>query len=95
MSIDAQTVKKTAKLARLELTENEISQLTVQMEKIVKFVEKINQLDTEGIVPTAHVLDIKNVSREDAAVNSSIRDELLKLAPESKDGFILVPRVIE
>ncbi len=95
MSIDAQTVKKTAKLSRLELTENEISHLTVQMEKIVKFVEKINQLDTEGIVPTAHVLDIKNVSREDAAVNSSIRDELLKLAPESKDGFILVPRVIE
>ena len=95
MSIDAQTVKKVAKLARLELTENEISQHTKQMEKIVKFVEKINQLDTEGIVPTAHVLDIKNVSREDAAVNSSIRDELLKLAPESKDGFILVPRVIE
>lgn len=95
MSIDAQTVKKVAKLARLELTENEISQHTKQMEKIVKFVEKINQLDTEGIVPTAHVLDINNVSREDAAVNSSIRDELLKLAPESKDGFILVPRVIE
>ena len=96
MSIDRDTVLKVAGLARLELTEAEIEQMTGQMNEIVSFVEKINELDTKGIEPTAHVLDVKNKLREDEITESpATLEEILSLAPERHENFISVPRVIE
>lgn len=96
MSIDRDTVLKVAHLARLELTEEEVTTMTGQMSEIVSFVEKINELDTTGIEPTAHVLDVKNKLREDSVTESpATLEEILSLAPERHENFISVPRVIE
>ena len=64
------------------------------MTAILDFVDQINKVNTDGIEPTAHVLDINNISREDISEDSMDREEILKLAPEQADGFIVVPRVI-
>ena len=96
MSIDRDAVLKAAKLARLELTDDEVSTMTGQMSEIVNFVEKINKLDTTGIEPTANVLDIKNKFRDDVPIPSpATLEEILSLAPERQDNLISVPRVIE
>jgi len=96
MSIDRETVLKVASLARLELTEEEVASMTGQMSEIIRFVEKINELDTRGIEPTAHVLNVKNRVREDSIIPSPATvEEMLSLAPERHENFISVPRVFE
>ena len=70
MKISKQEVDHVAKLARLELSEQEQEKLTDQLSNILTYVEKLNELDTTGVEPTAHVLDIKNVMREDAGAPS-------------------------
>lgn len=94
--INSKTVERVAALSRLELDHESINKLTGQMQQIVDFVEKINELDTDGIEPTAHAITVNNVTREDKEVASpATLDEILKLAPERNGNFIAVPRVIE
>jgi len=96
MSIDKETVLRTATLSRLKIEDNEIDSFTKDMEKIVGFVDQINELDTENIAPTANILNLKNAFREDIVVKSPVTTkELMELAPDSEDNFIKVPRVIE
>lgn len=96
MAVDRETIDRVAKLARLELDPSESELLTAQMARIVQFVEKINELDTTGIEPSAHVLGISNVTRPDTALPSvASRDAMLALAPVSAANCIVVPRVIE
>ena len=96
MAIDRDTVIRVANLARLELTDTEMEQMTGQMAGIVPFVEKINELDTEGIEPAAHVLDVRNRVRPDEVIPSPATvEELIALAPDSGQNMIRVPRVIE
>lgn len=96
MSIDRKTVLKVADLARLELTEEEIPRLTEQMAAIVSFVERINELDTTGIEPAAHVLALVNRSRPDEIIPSpATPEEILSLAPDRTEDCIRVPRVLE
>ncbi len=96
MSIDKETVLRTATLSRLKIEDNEIDSFTKDMEKIVGFVDQINELNTENIAPTANILNLKNAFREDKVVKSPVTtEELMKLAPDSEDNFIKVPRVIE
>lgn len=95
MKISKQEVEHVAKLARLELSEQEQEKLTDQLSKILTYVEKLNELDTASIAPTAHVLDIKNVMRDDIAAPGLTQDRALANAPEKAAGHYKVPKIIE
>lgn len=93
--ISEEQVKHAAHLARLAITENEAQMLTDQLDKIITFAEQLNEVNTDNIEPTAHVLEIKNVMREDRAKDGLPREEVLKNAPEHQDGQIKVPGIME
>jgi len=95
MAITRKEVEYVARLARLRLTEEEKERLTSQLGAIVGYVEKLNELDTTNVEPTAHVLPLKNVTRPDKACPTIDHDTILRLAPKSEDGFVKVPQVIE
>jgi aspartyl-tRNA(Asn)/glutamyl-tRNA(Gln) amidotransferase subunit C len=93
--ISVDQVKHVAHLARLAVTEEEADKLTEQLDKIITFAELLNEVDTESVEPISHVLDIKNVMREDVAKPGLSSEEVLKNAPDHQDGQIKVPAIIE
>ncbi|MBT2638655.1 MULTISPECIES: Asp-tRNA(Asn)/Glu-tRNA(Gln) amidotransferase subunit GatC [unclassified Bacillus (in: firmicutes)] len=93
--ISEEQVKHVAHLARLAITEKEAKMLTDQLDKIITYAEQLNELNTDNVEPTAHVLEIKNVMREDRAKEGLPREEVLKNAPEHQDGQIKVPGIME
>lgn len=93
ISIDQ--VKHVAHLARLAISEKEAEKLTQELDAIITFAEQLNELDTENVEPTSHVLDMKNVMREDVAGKGLPREEVLKNAPNHQNGQIKVPSIIE
>ncbi len=95
MAITKKDVEYVARLARLKLSEEEKKHFTSQLKRIVEYVEKLSELDTANVEPTAHVLPLKNVTRKDEVKPSIKREVVLKLAPKAGDGFIKVPRVID
>ena len=95
MKITKQEVEHVAKLARLELSEQEKEKLTDQLSNILTYVETLNGLDTKGVEPTAHVLDLKNVMRDDIAVPGLPRERALANAPDQAAGHYKVPKIIE
>lgn len=95
MNITAGEMDKLAKLAKLEFTDQEKSKLIDQVQQIIRYVENLNELDVENVAPTAHLLNLKNVFREDEVQASLPQEEALKNAPVEKDGFFVVPRVIQ
>jgi aspartyl-tRNA(Asn)/glutamyl-tRNA(Gln) amidotransferase subunit C len=95
MKISRQEVEHVAKLARLELSDGEQEKLADQLSGILTYVEKLNELDTSGVEPTAHVLDIKNVMRDDVAAPSLSQERALANAPEKAAGHYKVPKIIE
>ncbi|WP_096201804.1 Asp-tRNA(Asn)/Glu-tRNA(Gln) amidotransferase subunit GatC [Bacillus sp. FJAT-45350] len=88
-------VKHVANLARLSVTEEEAELFTKQLDAIITFAEQLNELDTEGIEPTTHVLNIQNVLREDEVRESLPVEEVLKNAPDQQDGQVKVPSIME
>jgi aspartyl-tRNA(Asn)/glutamyl-tRNA(Gln) amidotransferase subunit C len=84
-----------ARLARLTLTEEEKPLYREQLLGILHYMETLNELDTEGIEPTSHVISISNVMREDSARPSLDREEALRNAPDRTDAFYRVPKIIE
>jgi aspartyl-tRNA(Asn)/glutamyl-tRNA(Gln) amidotransferase subunit C len=95
MSISVKDVEHVAKLARLYLSDEEKEQFTEQLNEILQYFAKLNELDTEQIEPTSHVLPISNVMREDEARPSWPLDKVLLNAPDEEDGNIKVPAVLE
>ena len=95
MKITKQEVEHVAKLGRLELSDQETDRLTDQLSNILTYVEKLNELDTKSVEPTAHVLDIKNVMRDDIAAPSLPQDRALANAPDKAAGHYKVPKIIE
>lgn len=93
--ISEEQVKRVAHLARLAITENEAQMLTEQLDKIITYAEQLNELNTDNVEPTSHVLEIKNVMREDRAQTGLPREEVLKNAPEHQDGQFKVPGIME
>ncbi|MCO7175406.1 Asp-tRNA(Asn)/Glu-tRNA(Gln) amidotransferase subunit GatC [Sporolactobacillus kofuensis] len=93
--IDEEQVKYVANLARLSFNDQEIKTFTTQLDAIIGFAEQLNELDTEGIEPTTHVLDMYNVMREDVVEPSLPREEALKNAPLQEDGQVKVPLIME
>lgn len=84
-----------ARLSRLLLTEEEQARYGKDLAAILDYAAKLDELDTENVEPTAHVLPIHNVLREDRSRPSFDRDKLLKNAPERADGCFKVPKVVE
>ncbi len=95
MKITKQEVEHVAKLARLELSEQQKDMFTDQLSNILTYVEQLNELDTKGVEPTSHVLDISNVMREDIPRESLPQEKALANAPDKAAGHYRVPIIIE
>lgn len=95
MSITLKDVEHVANLARLDLSDAEKAQFTEQLNAILKYAEKLNELDTDGVEPTSHVLPITNVMREDVKKESLPIEKVLLNAPDEEDGQFKVPAVLE
>ena len=95
MKITRAEVEHVARLARLELTEPELETFTVQMDSILAYVEKLNALDTEGIVPTSHAVPMENAFRPDQPGQAIGVEDALANAPKHAESFFRVPKVIE
>ncbi len=95
MVIDKNTVYKVADLARIEIKENEVDTLTQEMNKILTFMEKLNELDTEGVKPLVYMNEEANVWREDVAKNEISTKDGLKNSAVHNESFFLVPKIIE
>ncbi|AIK38861.1 Asp-tRNA(Asn)/Glu-tRNA(Gln) amidotransferase GatCAB subunit C [Bacillus pseudomycoides] len=93
--ISVENVKHVAHLARLAITDQEAEKFQKQLDAIVTFAEQLNELDTTGVKPTTHVLDMKNIMREDVPEKGLPVEEVLKNAPDHKDNQIRVPAVLE
>lgn len=88
-------IKGVAKLARLNLSEEEEQKFSKQLGGILSYIEKLNQLDTEKVKPTAHILPMKNIWREDKVKPSLNRNDIIRNMPQEHEGFFKVPPVIE
>jgi len=94
MSVTIKDVEHIAELARLEFNENEKQKLTHELNEILKYVEKLGELDTSNVEPLSHVIELNNVFRDDVVQPSLPPEEALKNAPAKKDTFFRVPKVI-
>ena len=93
--IESKDVLRIAALSRLALTGEEVTLYSGQLSAILDHIEKLKELDIQGVEPTSHVLDLRNVMREDRPAACLPVEEVLENAPDRKDGFYRVPRIIE
>ena len=89
--IDREQVLHVARLARLELSEDEVGRMTHEMSKILEHIEKIGELDLDGVPPTTHVVDVPNALRPDEPRPCLPREVVLEQAPDVADGGFRVP----
>ncbi len=90
----AEEVKKIGRLARIELSEDECITLAGEFDHILAHIQKLNELDVDGIEPVSHPFNLKNVFRKDEVQASLGAEALMKMAPQSKGDMIRVPKVI-
>lgn len=95
MKITRKEVQHVAALARLSLSEEEEEKFVEQLNQILTYMDKLNELDTEGVEPLSHVLPIRNVFKEDEVKGSLPREAALANAPAHEVDFYEVPKVIE
>ncbi|HYL81574.1 MAG TPA: Asp-tRNA(Asn)/Glu-tRNA(Gln) amidotransferase subunit GatC [Candidatus Acidoferrum sp.] len=93
--ITRKEVEHVARLARLELAEEEKEQMTAQLDSILEYIEKLNELDTAQVEPTTTVIPMVSVMRDDVVRPSLSQDEALANAPDREDVYFRVPRIIE
>ena len=94
MSIDKDTIKHISKLARISLDDKKIDSLSKDISSIMKFIEKLNKLNTDKINPLTSIINSSLKSRIDEVKEEKIRDQILKNSPGSNDEFFVVPKVI-
>ena len=95
MAINKDAVKYTANLARIELSETELDHFTGQLDRILAYVDKLNTLNVGNLEPTSHVLEMKNVYREDVVKKSLPAQDAIKNAPAKENNLFKVPKIIE
>ncbi|NPC91772.1 Asp-tRNA(Asn)/Glu-tRNA(Gln) amidotransferase subunit GatC [Bacillus sp. WMMC1349] len=93
--ISIEEVKHVAHLARLAITDEEAEMFTKQLDSIITFAEELNEVDTENVKPTTHVLQMKNMMREDVPGKGLPVEDVVKNAPDHKDGYIRVPSILD
>jgi aspartyl-tRNA(Asn)/glutamyl-tRNA(Gln) amidotransferase subunit C len=95
MSIGREEVRHIALLARLALSDEEIGRLTGELDQILEHMDALQGVDTAGVEPMAHALDLVNALRDDCVTSQPDREALLANAPSTQNGFLVVPKVIE
>ena len=94
MAITLKDVEYVADLAKLELSQKEKVKFQKELDNIIKYIDQLNELNTENIPITSHVVPLQNVFRGDRVLPSLTQDKALANAPKKKDGFFRVPKVI-
>jgi len=94
MRISEEEVERIAHLSRLKMGDDKV-EMRHDLEAVLGHFEKLNELDTTGVKPTAHILPVENVFRKDTVVVEIEREELIANAPQKEDGCYVVPRVVE
>ncbi|WP_112309289.1 Asp-tRNA(Asn)/Glu-tRNA(Gln) amidotransferase subunit GatC [Pseudogemmobacter bohemicus] len=95
MSIDIDTARKVAKLARIRVEEAALPDLARELSGILTFMEQLNEVDVTGIEPMVSVTPMRLRRREDIVTDGNLQAEVLKNAPEAREGFFAVPKVVE
>lgn len=95
MSVDIETVRRVAHLARISVGDEEAERLTGELNAILGFVEQLNAVDTENVPPMTAVVETALRQRTDSITDGAVPEKVLSNAPESDDGFFLVPKVVE
>ena len=95
MSVDLQTVKRVARLARIAVSEEDAERMTGELNAILGFVEQLNEVDVSGVEPMTSVTPMEMKKRPDVVNDGGIADEVVKNAPATEDHFFLVPKVVE
>lgn len=93
--ISDETIEYVGILAKLELSEEEKEQAKKDMGSMLDYIDKLNELDTSSVEPMSHVFPVHNVFRDDVVVNGDDRENILKNAPDQKDGSFEVPKTVE
>ena len=95
MSVDAKTVKRIGSLARIRIEENEVAAYQEELNAILGFVEQLNEIDVEGVVPMTSVTPMTLRLRDDVVSDGDYAEKIVVNAPLSEDNFFMVPKVIE
>ncbi len=95
MSIDEGTARKVAKLARIRVEDDKLPALAAEFSAILGFIEQLNEVDVDGIEPMTSVTPMRLVRRADVVTDGNQQAAILKNAPDAREGFFAVPKVVE
>ena len=95
MSVDSDSVRRIAHLARIAVAEDEIEHLKGELNAILAFVEQLSEVNVEGVEPMTSVTPMEMKKRADVVTDGEIADDVVRNAPETHDHFFLVPKVVE
>jgi len=95
MSLDKATVAKIARLARIEVPDEALEPMVKELNNILAFVEQLSEVNTDGVEPMTSVVEMSLRARADAVTDGGQRDLILANAPETAEGFFVVPKVVE
>ena len=95
MSLDKDTVKNIAYLARIRVSDDKLGPLAGELSTIMGWIEQLQELNTDGVEPMASVAAMDLPQRRDVVTDGNCRDAVLKNAPDAEDGFFAVPKVVE
>ena len=95
MSIDVETARRVAKLARIQVEDGDLAALAGELSNILGFMEQLNEVDVDGIEPMTSVTPMRLKRRADQVTEGNIQAKVLKNAPDAREGFFAVPKVVE
>ncbi|MDX1779900.1 MAG: Asp-tRNA(Asn)/Glu-tRNA(Gln) amidotransferase subunit GatC [Thalassovita sp.] len=95
MSIDTKTAAKVAHLARIKVDEEALPALANEFNTILGFIEQLNEVDVEGVEPMTSVTPMRLKRRQDVVTDGNMQDKILSNAPDAREGFFAVPKVVE
>ena len=95
MSIDKETAARVAHLARIRVSEDKLPALAEEFNAILGFIEQLNEVDVEGVEPMTSVTPMRLKRREDVVTDGNQADKIIKNAPDAREGFFAVPKVVE
>lgn len=95
MSIDVETARRVAKLARIQVEDGDLAALAGELSNILGFMEQLNEVNVDGVEPMTSVTPMRLKRRVDEVTDGNIQDKVLKNAPDAREGFFAVPKVVE
>ncbi len=95
MSLDKETVKKVARLARIRMNDEELERMVPQLSNIIGFVEQLSEINTDDVEPLANVVEIIPELRDDAVIDGNCVEKVVANAPEETQNYFVVPKVVE